>query len=121
MKKDCRATIFSNVQSTGSRTHTPETTRTQRTKKLVLSLLHNENKAIVKTYKKMYASRGALVGLAVLSSSVVVNAAPSTCAFRFEGYLNISESPTWTLPAAEPFAQNSTVLNEGAPFVYKGG
>lgn len=66
----------------------------------------------------MYAKHTALVGLALLAGSV--DAASSTCEFRFEGYLNISESPTWTLPAAEPYAENSVVLNEGAPFVYKG-
>lgn len=79
-----------------------------------------------RTSKGMHTSRGknagamALVGTAVFGARFGVHAIPSNCSFRFEGYLNISEPPTWTVPAAEPFAENYTVLNEGAPFVYFG-
>lgn len=47
-----------------------------------------------------------------------VGAMDSSCAFRFAGYLNISEPPTWIVPSVDTVT--STVLNEFNPIIYPG-
>lgn len=73
----------------------------------------------------MIAGRGgsisttALAAVAALAWQVLGTNAE--CKFRFEGYLNISESPTWVVPGAEAFSSGlHYVLNERNPIVYLG-
>lgn len=46
--------------------------------------------------------------------------AGGTCAFRFAGYPNLTELPTWTLPAAEPLGVEVSTYSSGNGLVYLG-
>ena len=69
------------------------------------------------------ASVVAMMGRGTLAAAVAFFAAgrgaSASCAFRFEGHLNISELPTWTIPASEAFSSGYQVLND-YPLVYLG-
>lgn len=65
-----------------------------------------------------------MMGRGALAAAVAVFAAgrgaSASCAFRFEGHLNISELPTWTVPATGASGSGYRVLNDEYPLVYLG-
>lgn len=66
-------------------------------------------------------SRSTIALAAVTALGWQVLGTNAECKFRFEGYLNISEPPTWVVPSAEAFSSGSNyVLNEWNPIVYLG-
>lgn len=65
-----------------------------------------------------------MMGRGALAAAVAVFAAgrgaSASCAFRFEGHLNISELPTWTIPATGASGSGYRVLNDEYPLVFLG-